>query len=281
MVNYQDPTIIMDDALVVSKLWHAVAGLYFWEFVATLDYEWGVIRRRRPYPWTFWVYFTTRISTLMAVILALVGNNVTARYNCAVETVFELIFGYLAVAAASLLIVLRVVAIWNKTKIIVAIATGVWVTNVIAQIQAIVRIRAKWITEADACVVLNLRITQLNILVSLGTDIILLLIMFFGLLRLGFHERSAFALGRLVWKQGVIWLLAAAIAEVLPAVFISLNLNDPFNYMFLLPAMVTLSIAATRIYRSLADYAYVGGTEQYDLTPFHSSQRLTVIDAVG
>lgn len=35
----------------------------------------------------FWqVYFTTRISTLMAVILALVGNDVTARYNCAVRT---------------------------------------------------------------------------------------------------------------------------------------------------------------------------------------------------
>jgi hypothetical protein len=47
----------------------------------------------------------------------------------------------------------------------------------------------------------NLLITRLNILVSLGTDVILLLIMFFGLLRLGFHERSAFGLGRLVWKQ--------------------------------------------------------------------------------
>jgi len=64
--------------------------------------------------------------------------------------------------------------------------------------------------------------------------------MFFGLLRLGFHERGAFGLGRLLWKQvcywcfslavmfsaymmvrihkGVIWLLAAIIAEVLPAV---------------------------------------------------------------
>jgi hypothetical protein len=38
--------------------------------------------------------------------------------------------------------------------------------------------------------------------------------------------------------------------------------------MFLLPAMVTLSIAATRIYRSLADHASVVGTEQYDITPF-------------
>jgi hypothetical protein len=54
-------------------------------------------------------------------------------------------------------------------------------------------------------VVLNLRITRLNILVSLGTDIVLLLIMIFGLFRLGFHERSAVGLGRLVWKQVSYW----------------------------------------------------------------------------
>jgi hypothetical protein len=88
-------------------------------------------------------------------------------------------------------------------------------------------------------VVPNLHISKLNILVTLATDIILLLIMFFGLLRLGFHERSAFGLGRLLWKQvgryfslavvffayivvrihkGVTWLLVATIAEVPPAV---------------------------------------------------------------
>jgi hypothetical protein len=26
-----------------------------WEFVTTLDYEWSVIRGRRPYVWTIWV----------------------------------------------------------------------------------------------------------------------------------------------------------------------------------------------------------------------------------
>jgi hypothetical protein len=89
-------------------------------------------------------------------------------------------------------------------------------------------------------VVANLYISERNILVTLATDMILLLIMFFGLLRLGFHERGAFGLGRLLWKQvgywcfslavvfsayivvrihkGVIWLLVATIAEVLPAV---------------------------------------------------------------
>jgi hypothetical protein len=42
---------------------------------------------------------------------------------------------------------------------------------------------------------------KLNLIVLLATDVILLLIMFFGLLRLGFHERSAFGVGRLLWKQ--------------------------------------------------------------------------------
>ena len=46
------------------------------------------------------------------------------------------------------------------------------------------------------CLVVNLHISELNILVTVATDIILLLIMFFGLLRLGFHERGAFGLGR-------------------------------------------------------------------------------------
>ena len=53
----------------------------------------------------------------------------------------------------------------------------------------------------STCLVVNWHISELNILVTLATDIILLFIMFFGLLRLGFHERGAFGLGRLLWKQ--------------------------------------------------------------------------------
>jgi len=37
-----------------------------------------------------------------------------------------------------------------------------------------------------------------------------------------------FDLGRLLWKQGVIYLFVATIAEIPPAVFLFLNLNDFF-----------------------------------------------------
>jgi hypothetical protein len=51
------------------------------------------------------------------------------------------------------------------------------------------------------CEVLNMRITKLNLIVSLVTDIILLFVMLIGLLRLRLHERTAFGLGRLLWRQ--------------------------------------------------------------------------------
>jgi len=152
------------------------------------------------------------------------------------------------------LIVLRILAIWKMKRVVVAIATGVWGINVIFLIQGIVRIRAVNVPGAG-CNVVNMHITKLNLIVLLATDIILLLTMFIGFLRLRLHERSAFGLGRLLWKQGLIWLFIATIAEALPVVFICLNLNGPFNSMFQIPSVVALSIAATRIYRSLVDYA--------------------------
>ena len=63
----------------------------------------------------------------------------------------------------------------------------------------------------STCLIVNLHISQLNILVTLATDIILLLIMFFGLLRLGFHEHSTFGLGRLLWKQVRNWRILLAV----------------------------------------------------------------------
>jgi hypothetical protein len=49
--------------------------------------------------------------------------------------------------------------------------------------------------------VANPHIANLNALVSFATDIILLLIMFFGLFRLHFHKSSAIGMGRLLWRQ--------------------------------------------------------------------------------
>jgi len=281
MVNYRDPAVIEADQLAVIKLWHAMAGLYLWEFFTTLDYEWSIIQGRRPFRWpTFIIYSVTRLSTLMSIVFALFNANARGHFNCEAVMVFTLLFGYMAFAGGSCLIVLRIIAIWRQKKSIIVIAAIIWGTNVAFLIQSIIRIRAVYAEAANTCVVLNIQSTKVNILVTLVADILLLLIMLVGLLRLRCHEHGAFSMGRLLWRQGLIWLFIATISEVPPAVFICLNLNDPFNYMFWVSSLMALSIAATRIHRSLVDFAYenteVNDRGAFTCTPAPSGQTCNV-----
>jgi len=226
MVNFRDPNVILKDGWALVKLCHAIDSLYLWEFFTSLDYEWSVIRGRRPYRWTIWIYSLTRMSALVAVILNLVGIDVTSPFDCQAWITFVLIFAYIAFAAASLLIVLRDIAIWNRNMVIIAISIGAWVVNVAFLIQGIARLRSKWYHVVDSCVPTNTESNKLNIIVTLVTDVILLLIMLVGLIRLRRNGAGTFGLGQLLWRQGVIWFFFATVAEVPPTVFVSLNLNS-------------------------------------------------------
>jgi len=253
MVNFHDPDVVKSDIRAVFKFWHAVGGLYLWEFLTTLDYEWNVFRGRRPYQRSIWIYSFTRVATLVTVILNMGGVDILTAFNCQVWDSFEVIFAYTAFVAASLLIVLRIIAIWNKNKV-TAIAVGVWVTDIAFLIRGAVPLRYSWEPTQETCTALNPQSTKLNTVAPLITDVSLLIIMLVGLVRLRSHRGSAFGLGRLLWKQGVVWLLLAPAAEVTPVVFISLNLNGAFDLMFQIPSLIVMTIASTRMHRSLVDY---------------------------
>ncbi|KAH9958768.1 hypothetical protein BC827DRAFT_1269363 [Russula dissimulans] len=256
MVTFNDATVTSQDYWAVVKLWHTLDGLYFWEFFTTLDYEWSVIRGSRPYRWTIWVYSCARVATLLALIDDLIVLNISGQTNCQLWLTFELIFSHLAVATASFLIVLRVIAVWNKNRVVNAIALTAWVANLSCLIYGIVPLRSVWSPTTNKCERPNSKISGLNWIVSLSTDTILFLIMLLALFRWRQRNKdgSAFSLGHLLWNQGLIWLFIATVAYTLPVVFISLNLNASFNLMFQNPALVTLTIAATRMYRSLTEF---------------------------
>ncbi|KAI0294360.1 hypothetical protein BC826DRAFT_341273 [Russula brevipes] len=202
MVIPRDPSVgTHTDWLPLVKLWHAMGGIFLWEFFTTLDYEWSIIRGRRPYRWTIWIYSLTRLAGLMSVILNIVGMSVSTPFNCQLWIVFQVFFCRTAGAAGSLLIVLRIIAIWNRNKYAMVTALGLFGINVAFSIQGNARVRAKWDDARLACS----------------------------------NEDSRFGLSQLLWKQGLLWLLLATAAEVPPAVFILLNLNDQFNIIFQIP----------------------------------------------
>jgi len=91
----------------------------------------------------------------------------------------------------------------------------------------------------------------------LGADVVLLLTMLVGLIRLR-QDGTMFGLVKFLWNQGLKWLFLSTVAGLTPAIFIGLNLNYPFNIMFQTPALIVMSIATTWMHRSLTDFADSG-----------------------
>jgi len=252
MVNFNDPALIDTDVAVLKKFLCLVDGFFIWEFMTTLGYEWNIIQKRPRFRWTIWVYSLTRVATLIMVAINIFNLDATTPINCQTTMRFQFILAYLTLVSSSLLIVLRIIAIWDKNRIIIAVAFGMWGTNVVFLIQGVFGFHATWGNEN--CAVTDLESIRLSTIVALVTDIILLSIMLIGLSHMRHHGGGTMALGRLLWNQGVIWLVVSVVAELTPTVFICLDLNEPFNLVFQIPWVITMSIAATRMYRSLSEF---------------------------
>jgi len=240
------------DPLLLLKFWLIMDGIYLWEFVTTLDYEWSVFRGHRSYGWTIWIYEIARISTFTSVVTDLVFLSLTVRLHCQVWVILIWTISLVSLATGSLLIVVRIVAVWEKKKVALAIASGLWLVNLGFLISCIVRVRAIWNPVARNCLVTNVETAQPSLISLFVTDLLLVLIMLAGLLRLRRGSGGA-RLWRLLWRQGLIWLFIATVTEFLQVLFLILNINDTLDTLFLLPGQIALVIAATRLYRALVN----------------------------
>jgi len=161
-------------------------------------------------------------------------------------------FAYLAFVFASALIVLRIIAIWERNIIVTTIAISAWLVNIAIYIRSISRADAVWETTANSCLILHTERSIEPVVITLVEDFILLALMLSGLRRYG--EAGMFGLWRFLYYQGLFWLALVTIAEIPPSVFIILNLNDYLNLLFQVPELIMMAVGASRIYRCLADY---------------------------
>jgi len=67
------------------------------------------------------------------------------------------------------------------------------------------QLRASWDPSLRICIVLNTERNKLNIIVTLITDIVLLLTVLVGLLRLRQDGGGRFGIGLLLWNQVGSW----------------------------------------------------------------------------
>ncbi|KAI9447260.1 hypothetical protein BJY52DRAFT_360939 [Lactarius psammicola] len=242
MVNWQDPVTILNEFGAFVKLIHVVDGIYIWEFICNLSFEWSLLRRRRQWRWTAALYIACRLATIAQVMSDLVGLNVMGQINCKV-------FGYAATSLSLSLYALRSVAVWQRSLPITLFSIALILTNLGVWMRCVVEAQSQWVALTESCSWQGTHRTLLNNILLLCTELALIVLMASGIYS---HNpgRRAF---KIMYREGLFWLVVAAAVQTVPVVFLILDLNEAMNVMFIIPSVICTSIGATRMYRSLSD----------------------------
>ncbi|KAH9054898.1 hypothetical protein EDB87DRAFT_1567925, partial [Lactarius vividus] len=196
------------------KLVHVFGGIYIWEWVSTVQFEWEVFTGRRRFRWSFVAYELCRTLCLASIITIIAGFNLTHHFNCEAWFRALLVFSYFGIAFSSLLILLRGVAIWGRSLTVLVFTASVWLCNIGTATYSVRQGSVVWVPAINACLITQTARFRWGITVNFITDVILLTVMFAGVL----NKRNTTGLWKVLYIQGLSWIFVAALSEILPAV---------------------------------------------------------------
>jgi len=242
----------VDRGLVVTvKTIHVFGGLYIWEWLTSLGYEWDVVTGRRKVAyWSFAVYTTTRTLALAIVILMFIGFNNTHYMNCEAWFRITLVFSYAAVACCALLIGLRAVALWGRTERILYWVGTIWLVDIGICVWNITRAHTTWVPAYKACGITSTQDFRNGLVINFVANFLLLGTMFTGVWR----KRNSTQLWYVLFVQGIAWVLAAMLSEIPTLVLSWVNISDGWNLLFSTPHVMLFVIVCTRMHRDLSQY---------------------------
>ncbi|KZV98540.1 hypothetical protein EXIGLDRAFT_832105 [Exidia glandulosa HHB12029] len=249
MVDWHDPTVQMRTARVASFITNVAAGCYIWEFLLAFHFDWEHLTRRRPLRWSVIPYIGTRYTCLFAIVAVFrVSNVFHPEIGCTAWWKFIYISSYTAVALASLLLVIRVVAVSLHSRW-VSVALGIlWVGQVVALLYGAIKTKGVYMSDIFACNPIRSVEDRYNTFAPLALDIVCLALVTCFVWR----EQGAGTRGLLI-QSGVIYFIIPVLVYLPLAILQALNLNDGMNLLLQVPALITLVTCATRLYREHMD----------------------------
>jgi hypothetical protein len=179
----------------------------------------------------------------------LVGLNILDEYNCKVWTHFVISFRYLATTLALSLFALRSIAIWQRSVPVTVASIVMVLVNIGAWIYRVTKSNAVWEPALEVCMFVQTHSALLPNCILLVADIFFVVLMATGIYK---HNPGPRAF-KIMYREGLLWLVVATLVEIVPIVFLILNLNDVMNAMYIAPSVICTSIGATRMYRTLSD----------------------------
>jgi len=250
------PEITAKDFLTVVKVLHFNDGVKFWYLLSNLDFDWMLVHRKPSLTWPSLIYLANRLAAVGCIVSTMVGLNVSSQINCQAWITMAFLFPLLELEFALLLIVVRVVAIWKRSNIIVSLNIIALATHSGVSLHLLTGIRSIWDSGPDykGCIIGVPRMHLVSM--SIATIMFyafLLTAMFVGLLRQ--RQAGSFGLWKMLSQQGWVWFALAVAAEVPTLTLVLLNIDPALNLLFQVPRVVIASIGTTTMFRMLYNYS--------------------------
>jgi len=251
MTNWHSPSLIFAENVAFVKLVHAVGGVYIWEFVWSLGYEYSIMTGRRKFTWSFLPYIAARWFALILTIVEFVALDTSLNMTCRAMMTSDFVLGSLTLLSASTLVILRAVALWEKSKVIIAMGCTLWLANATTYIYGISISAFRGLQINGVCMFIRSSHASILVLSTFITDLILLALMLLGALRWRNSRR-----GRVWWllyRQGLAWVAIFTLAGLPGVIFVILDLNEPMYRMFIAPQCIFVTICASRMHLALSE----------------------------
>ncbi|KZT28137.1 hypothetical protein NEOLEDRAFT_961831 [Neolentinus lepideus HHB14362 ss-1] len=268
MVNWKDPDVIANQTVTFVHFVHILGGLYLAEVLLRFPFEWDVYTRKRALRWTTLVYIFSRWLMLVDLGVFLAILNVKTEVNCMVAFKVVIALGNIAVGLASLLLMIRAVAINAAKKKYLIPLIAILLANWATLLHAVDVADAAWDPQSSSCSIKGTHSFALNILVSFCADFVFMGVTFSALMQ----KEGVSRLWRLLYREGLVCMTVAAAAYLIPSVFVLLNFNDIMNYMFQPFASIVMVTCSTRMYRELSEFLTPS------ILPTHTAASLTTIE---
>ncbi|KAI1794437.1 hypothetical protein LXA43DRAFT_883692 [Ganoderma leucocontextum] len=280
MVDWKSSQEVAKDSASFDRFMHTLLGLYLWEFVTSLPFDWQYLIGKRKFKWPLIFYFAGRYFLLFALIGMYVLTNVwLLPVNCQALYTYNQIFGNATIGLASINLSLRTMAVWSQAWYIVfplvCVILGHW-----SLLLHGVLLKAAWVAD-QGCAITQTSNTILaaTFIYTMCFDftVLTLTAVKLGVVNPARRDRSKIV--KLIFDDGLIYFMVAFGANVIATTFMLVNLNAVMSIIANVPAAVASTIVACRVVRRLTNYTSEGvevfGSTQHSTLAFSGSSRFS------
>ncbi|KZV71909.1 hypothetical protein PENSPDRAFT_377224 [Peniophora sp. CONT] len=253
MVDWQDPHTLLLQAASLQKMTCIFSGIYFYDFVLTLRYDWEIVNKLYARPVISVgnsLYILCRYLAFSYCICSCLLISSYRVINCQALLKLVTFSGVIGLACTSSLLFVRAGVIWKWNRWVVGCLVPFLGVMYALGLKSVVLISSRYDPSIGQCTLDDVVQDRAVSVATLITDWTLLAFILVGLQR-SWQNARGFPLWYTLWNQGLIYFALAIAMEVPLVVFLMLNLNEVMNTFFVIPSVVMLVAGATRFHRAL------------------------------